>query len=129
ALQFVVSAPLELAIVPLAQPRVQARLEAVDLGNRLGSLARAHEVAGVQHAQRPVGEAPPGARRLRPALVVERDVDLPLESSRAVPGRDSVTDQHRFGVLAFACSCAQAEAGVSLGFSLYVPLFDASPRR
>lgn len=113
ALDLVVGAPLVSAVMPLAQPRLDAQIEAVRRGDRLRRLAGAQQVARVDGGERPRSKAPAGLARLLEALLVERRVELPLEAPLAVPGRDAVPNEDEFGLQA------------SLGFSVKVPVIDA----
>lgn len=106
ALDLLVGAPLVAAVVPFAQPRLDAQREAVRLGDRLGGLARAQQVARVDGGERPRGQPSPGLARLLETLLVERRVELALEAPLAVPGRDAVPNEDEFGLQA------------SLGFSV-----------
>ena len=53
ALDLVVGAPLVAAVMPLAQPRLDAQIEAVRRGDRLRRLAGAQQVARVHGGERP----------------------------------------------------------------------------
>lgn len=101
-----VGATLEAAVVPLAQPRLDAQLEAMRRRDRLGRLSRPQQVARVDRAQRPGGKPLPGLARLLDALLIERRVELPLEATFAIPGGDAVADEDELGFQA------------SLGFSV-----------
>jgi len=113
ALDLLVGAPLVAAVMALAQPRLDAQVETVRFGDRLGCLARAQQVARIDGGERPRGEPPTGPARLLEALLVERGVELALEAPLAIPGGDAVSNENEFGLQA------------SLGFSVKVPVIDA----
>jgi len=106
ALDLLVGASLVAAVMPLAQAPLDAKLQSVRGGDRLGRLARAQQVARIDGGERPRAQPQCGLAGLLEALLVERRVELPLEAPLAVPGSDAVPDEDELG--------AQA----SLGFSV-----------
>lgn len=113
----------EIAEVALSPVRLNLDLEPKVICNRLGGgnsppkVARDHQIGGGLVLKELSKQT-----RLTKALVVERNINSPLEAAILIPGRDAVANQNKFGSQNFSLvSDLRAQAPNKRGLSVYVP--------